>query len=127
MPEVPVNLNDYSFKKGDERTRELGRKGGKKSGESRRKKKNRAQVVADILEHGISDRQRKQIESTIGELDEDDYSVFTLMAIGMVNAAMKGNVTAFESLVELADTGKIVDGEQEDELSKSLRELGESL
>ena len=127
MPEVPVNLNDYSFKKGDERTRELGRKGGKKSGESRRKKKNRAQVVADILEHGISDRQRKQIESTIGELDEDDYSVFTLMAIGMVNAAMKGNVTAFESLVELADTGEIVDGEQEDELSKSLRELGESL
>lgn len=127
MPKSPGNLNGYSFKKGDERTRELGRKGGKKSGESRRKKKNRAQVVADILEHGISDRQRKQIESTIGELDEDDYSVFTLMAIGMVNAAMKGNVTAFESLVELADTGKIVDGEQEDELSKSLRELGESL
>lgn len=127
MPEVPANLNDYSFKKGDERTRELGRKGGKKSGESRRKKKNRAQVVADILDHGISDRQRKQIESMIGELDEDDYSVFTLMAIGMVKAAMKGNVTAFESLVELADTGKIVDGEQEDELSKSLRELGESL
>lgn len=127
MSKVPSNLNGYSFKKGDERTRELGRKGGKKSGESRRKKKNRAQIVADILEHGISDRQRKQIESTIGELDEDDYSVFTLMAIGMVNAAMKGNVTAFESLVELADTGKIVDGEQEDELSKSLRELGESL
>ena len=110
-----------------EEARRNGRKGGIASGKARKAKKQRAEIVDEVLNHGLDDEKRRQAEVVLGKLKKEDASVFTLMLAGIVRAAVGGNVSAFETVMEMAESGKAIDGETEDELSKSLRELGESL
>lgn len=121
----PENLRP--FKKGDPRAVAAGKKGAAIAAANRKKKRERQEIVSAILNNDLSDKQRERVKHMVGELDDDMLCVFTLMVVGMVNSAMKGNVTAFQSLIELADTGRIEDDAESDELSKSLEELGRSL
>lgn len=115
------------FHKGDPRAVAAGKKGAAIAAANRRKKKERQEIVSAILNNDLSEKQKERVKHMVGELDEDMLCVFTMMVVGMVNSAMKGNVTAFQSLLEIAETGRIEDGAETDELSKSLEELGRSL
>lgn len=110
-----------------EEARERGRKGGLASAAARKKKKQRRQLAAEILDHGITEEQKYQIEKMLGNLDEGDATVFTMMLAGMVRAAVGGNVKAFEVVCDMADSGEVKDEAEIDDLSKSLRELANEL
>ncbi len=120
------DLAKHQFKKGDPRTKEAASKGGKAAQASLAKKRARREVIDVIMDHDLTPEQRKEVEALLGKLSDDEASVFVLMAAGMIKAAIDGNVSAFQTLIELADGGTV--GEQgEDALSQSLRELGEEL
>ena len=87
-----------------EEARELGRKGGKKSGEVRRAKKTLRQELELLLE--LVDKKGKTNQEK--------------MSVGLLKKAMKGNVKAFEMIrdtigqkpkdvLEITETPKIVD------------------
>lgn len=111
-----------------EEAKERGRNGGIKSGKVRRAKKKRREIVSQVLDAPLSEDFRKQLEGLIGKVDDEDATIFTMMVGGLVRTAMRGNVQSFNVLYELAESGEFAFGDLEDDpLSKSLRELGESL
>lgn len=121
------NLKPVRTKK---EARERGRNGGIASGKARRKKASLMRCAQRVLESDVPKEIKKQIEKMTGELDDENDTLFTAAAAVMVKEAIGGNVLAFR---ELKDLVKNMDGaylevdDTEDELSKSLRELGESL
>lgn len=110
--------------------RERGRNGGIASGKARRKKASLIRCAQRVLESDITPAIKKQIETITGELDDENDTLFTAAAAVMVKEAISGNVQAFRELKDIVkgmDEAFVDEDEQEDELSRSLRELGESL
>jgi len=120
------DLAKYQFTKGDPRAKEAGAKGGRNAAKNKRKMKARREIMDALLNHELTPSQRTAVESTFGDLEDDEASVFALMAAGMIKAAIDGSTSAFLAAMELADGGTS-DEQQEDALSKSLREEGERL
>lgn len=113
-----------------EKARELGRNGGIASGKARRKKASLMRCAQRVLESDITPAIKKQIETITGELDDENDTLFTAAAAVMAKEAISGNVQAFRELKDIVkgmDEAFVDEDEQEDELSRSLRELGESL
>lgn len=110
--------------------REAGRNGGIASGIARRKKKTLLECAKRVLEAEIPEKQYKKIASQIGDLSEDENTLFTASVAVMVNKALNGNVHAFNSIKDIVQqiedqtfTREILD----DPLTKALEELGEQL
>lgn len=113
-----------------EEARELGRKGGIASGIARRKKKTLLECAKRVLEAEIPAKQYKKVAEQIGDLTEDENTLFTASVAVMVNKALNGNVHAFNSIKDIVQqiedqtfTREILD----DPLTKALEELGEQL
>lgn len=113
-----------------EEARERGRKGGIASGIARRKKKNLLECARRVLEADIPEKQYKKIAAQVGELEEDENTLFTASVAVMINKALSGNVHAFNSIKDIVQqiedqnfTREIMD----DPLTKALEELGGQL
>lgn len=85
-------------KRSPREVRENGRKGGIASGEARRKKKQTAELMKNILNSSLEGKNRQTVKAFAGELEDEDLTVNALMAAGLVKAAVTGNVKAFEAV-----------------------------
>ena len=111
-----------------EEAREYGSKGGKASVASRRRKKAVREVIQMMANQPLTNAKlKKGIKAVAAGIDEDDIDMLVGATMGLYQAAIKGNVSAYELIAENLDAANIEDETEEDELSRSLRELGESL
>lgn len=109
--------------------REAGRKGGIASGKARRRKASLMKCARRVLESPMQPSMRKSIEKMTGELGEDEDMLLTATVAAITNRALKGDVAAFREIKDIVGQmeGTYRGEEYEDDLSRSLRELGESL
>lgn len=91
-------------KRSPREVRENGRKGGIASGEARRKKKQTAELMKNILNSSLEGKNRQTVKAFAGELEDEDLTVNALMAAGLVKAAVTGNVKAFEAVQRYVGT-----------------------
>ena len=91
-----------------EKARELGRKGGIKSGEVRRKKRALKETMAMLLELPVMDEKiAKRIEKfgvEPGALDNNTRLMYTLL-----QEAFKGNLSAIHEVQNIVDAGNTED------------------
>ena len=113
-----------------EEAREKGRNGGIASGKARRKKASLMRCAQRVLESDIPKELKPNLKKIIGEVEDENDTLFTLAVASMTKEAISGNTSAFAQLKDLVqdmDAAYVDDDMEEDELSRSLRELGESL
>ena len=91
-------------KRSPREVRENGRKGGIASGEARRKKKQTAELMKDILNSSLEGKNKQTVKAFASELGDEDLTVNALMAAGLVKAAVTGNVKAFEAVQRYVGT-----------------------
>lgn len=119
---IPLN------KRTKKEQRDIARKGGIKSGEVRRKKKAVREVMEMLANQPLTnDKLKKSIKGITGGVKDDDIDLLTAATMGLFQSAIKGNEKAYKLIMERLDESMIEDEAEEDELSKSLRELGESM
>lgn len=109
--------------------RERGRNGGIASGKARRRKASLMKCARRVLEAPMQGNMRKTVENLVGELEDDEDMLLTATVAVMAKEALGGNVAAFRELKDIMGQmeGTYRGEEHEDDLSRSLRELGESL
>lgn len=119
------NIEPYRFESGS-KAREAGRKGGIASGKSKRAKKTMRELAELMLDSRATGNSRKSARALGSMLDDDDLTNAAAVIAGQMRSAMKGNTQAARWLSEIAGHA-VAQEEEEDELSKALRELGESM
>ena len=87
------------FKTGSEAA-ESGRKGGKASGDARRKKKNLAEMAMVLADAPVTNERKRQKLQALG-FEDGDMVGDALAVNGIFEAAQKGSVPAFEKWEEL--------------------------
>lgn len=95
------NLVPYR-ERSKEEARENGAKGGIKSGETRRKKRDMMQVAKAILEHAMDESQVEEVLGSSKELLDGDMSVMAVLTARMVQEAGKGSYKHYETLRDTA-------------------------
>ena len=100
--------------------REIAKKGGKASGEQRRKEKTYREIAKAVLSAKVDDKETKAIAKQFGV---DELDVKTLTFLGMVRAAAGGSHNAFDRLMEL--TGEKEQDSNADVLKKLDFVIGE--
>lgn len=83
-----------------------------------------------VLESDVPKELKPQLSKIIGEVEDENDTLFTAAVAVMVKEALGGNTHAFSQLKDIVqdmDAAYIEDDTEEDELSRSLRELGERL
>ena len=96
-----------------EEAREISRKGGKASGEARRKKKTMAQIAEKILE--LSMKPKKEImdvddAKNLTELAGQNINVQTAMVLALTKNALEGDCKSIDMLLTL--TGQKVEKQE---------------
>ena len=86
----------------EEEVKALNSKGGKKSGETRRKQRDMRAVARAILEHSMKDDQIQEVLGTATDLLDGDKSVMAVLTARMVQEAGKGNYKAYETIRDTA-------------------------
>jgi len=101
-----------------EEARELGRKGGIKSGESRRRKKTMIEMVKLIGDSQVTDKQKSMIKGVIGDkLKDEELTMSMLVAMTLYQKALKEkDMKAIEKIFEI-DEIKIENKQEYNELS----------
>lgn len=89
-------------KRTEEEQREICRKGGKASGEARRRKKDMREVARAILSHDMTEDQIREVLGTSQSLLDGDKSVMAVLTARMVQEAGKGNFKAYEVVRDTA-------------------------
>lgn len=92
-----INGKKTQFRSGEEAVLN-GQKGGIASGEARRKKKQTAELMKNILNSSLEGKNKVSVKAFASELDDEDLTVNALMAAGIIKAAATGNVKAFETV-----------------------------
>lgn len=122
------NLIPFTSDQSREEAKKNGRKGGIASGKAKRRKKAVREVIEMLANQPLTnDKLRKSIKGITAGVEEDDIDLLTAATMGLFQSAIKGNEKAYKLIMERLDEAVIEDEAEEDELSKSLRELGESL
>lgn len=123
------NLIPASERSKDE-VRRNGAKGGIASGKARRKKASLMRCAQRVLEADIPKEIRGGVQKIIGEIDDEHDELFTAAVAVMAKEALAGNTHAFAQLKDMVqdmDSAYIEDEQEEDDLSRSLRELAEEM
>lgn len=118
------NLIDASMRSPEER-RELGRKGGLKSAEVKKRRKQMREVCEVVSQFKAPEKLAKNLERLAPDGVEFDADMLTAAIFGQFTAAMKGNTHAMEWIQQLIGN-TVDDAQDEDELSRALREFAES-
>lgn len=122
------NLIPFTSDQSREEAKKNGRKGGIASGKAKRRKKAVREVIEMLANQPLTnDKLRKSIKGITAGVEDDDIDLLTAATMGLFQSAIKGNEKAYKLIMERLDEAVIEDEAEEDELSKSLRELGESL
>lgn len=122
------NLIPFTSDQSREEAKKNGRKGGIASGKSKRRKKAVREVIEMLASQPLTnDKLKKSIKGITAGVEDDDIDLLTAATMGLFQSAIKGNEKAYKLIMERLDEAVIEDEAEEDELSKSLRELGESL
>lgn len=95
-----ANIAPYRFKPGDD-ARTRGSAGGKKSGETRRKKKQMREVANMILGLKIDRADVSELCAALG-IDEEEATVQFVSLMAIANNAMQGDIKALEFLRDTA-------------------------
>lgn len=95
--------NLKSYKPGEKRASENGKKGAKKTAEIRREKKRVAEVVSLMLRSSTNAKTQKAITKICSDVDTDDIDVLASMVAGQIQSATQGNTKAFEKLLEILE------------------------
>jgi len=91
---------------------------GRKSGEARRRKKAIQQLAATMLESALTEGHKKALKKLVPDMPEDDATVAAAMVAGQIQAAIKGNTSAYLALSEQAEA---VRAKQEAEEKRRLK------
>lgn len=86
----------------EEEVKALNSKGGKKSGETRRKQKDMRAVAKAILEHNMTEEQIEEVLGSSKSLLDGDKSTMAVLTARMVQEAAKGNYKAYETVRDTA-------------------------
>lgn len=85
-----------------EEVRELNAKGGRKSGETRRKQRDMREIAKAILEHAMNEAQIDEVLGNSKDLLDGDKSVMAVLTARMVQEAGKGSYKHYETLRDTA-------------------------
>ena len=96
-----ANLIPFNKLSEDEQ-KEIRSKGGKASGEARRKKRDMREVAKAILEHAMNDEQIDEVLGSSKDLLDGDKSVMAVLTARMVQEAGKGSYKHYETLRDTA-------------------------
>lgn len=91
-----VPFQDFSA----EKQREIQSMGGKASGEAKRRKKAFRETVQQIAAMGVPDKVLKKLREQ--GISKEDATYQTAIVLKMFHEAMSGNVSAFNTLVNVA-------------------------
>ena len=94
------NLKPFTSNQSREEAVKNGQKGGIKSGEVRREKKQLKDCMSTLLGLDIKD---PQMLNTFEQMGIDDKSNKMLVTLGLFNAAVSGDVKAFKEIRNLID------------------------
>lgn len=99
---MPQNLKPVANK---EEARLRGIKGGKASGEARRKKKQMKEYAEIILSSILADKSLEKEFKDLGvkSVLKKGYTLYEAMIIGQVSSAIKGNTQAYNALKETVE------------------------
>ena len=86
----------------EEEQKEIRSKGGKASGEARRKKRDMREVAKAILEHAMNEAQIDEVLGSSKDLLDGDKSVMAVLTARMVQEAGKGSYKHYETLRDTA-------------------------
>lgn len=95
------NLIPFNKLSEDEQ-KEIRSKGGKASGEARRKKRDMREVAKAILEHAMKEEQIEEVLGSSKDLLDGDKSVMAVLTARMVQEAGKGSYKHYETLRDTA-------------------------
>lgn len=111
--------------------RERGHNGGIASGKARRKKASLLRCANSVLTADIPDDVRRKLKSKIGEIDDENDTMFTVATAIMLNRAIAGDVKAFHEIKDLVmaieDNVYVDETVEDDALSIALEERGQNL
>ncbi len=100
MRKGEANIVEYRFKPGED-ARSRGANGGKKSGETRRKKKAMREVANMILGLKVDRDDVREVCAALG-IDDDEATVQFISLMAIANNAMQGDIKALEFLRDTA-------------------------
>lgn len=124
------NIKNLDPVRTKEEAKKRGKNGGKASGKARRKKASLMKCAQRVLESDVPKELKGQLSKMVGEVEDENDTLFTMAVASMVKESIKGNAKAFHELsaiVQNLEDVYIDDEDDEDELSKALREYAESL
>lgn len=85
-----------------EEVREIAARGGRKSGETRRKRRTAKEIARTILQTDLSAEQVEEVLDGAKDLIGDDASAYSVMIAKMVQEGLRGNVQAFTAVRDTA-------------------------
>ena len=100
--------------------------GGKKSAESKRKKKSAQALLSLMLEADVPAKSRAMLEKQFGLAVDGCCTWGAMINAGIIKAAVDGNVSAYQVIMEMVTVSQETT-QDDDALSEALKELGESL
>lgn len=119
---IPLNKRTKSEQ------REIQSKGGKARAEKARKKKAVREVIEMLANQPLTNNAlKKSIKGITAGVDEDDIDLLTAATMGIFQSAIKGNEKAYRLIAEHLAEAQELEEMPEDSLSKSLRELADSM
>lgn len=122
------NLIPFTSEQSREEAKKNGRKGGIASGKAKRRKKAVREVIEMIASQQVTNpKMVNRVRSIMKDIDENDIDMLTYATAGMFMSSGNGNANAYRLLTGYLDESQAIEEMPEDDLSKSLRELGESL
>lgn len=98
-------------KRSVEEAREFGRKGGKASGEARRRKANFRKELNDLLTTEVNNPEWSPVLEALGL----DNTLGMVMHAAMIKEALKGNVKAYEAIAKYSGQSEKTDTDQEEQ------------
>lgn len=108
------NIVPYSFKKGEGRAREAGRKGGIASGRKRATAKAVRAKVCEMLAAEVTPEAAKALDLPGAGVGGDPLTVYEAIALKQVQRAMGGDIQSFAALTAIAKENEFPDGETEE-------------
>lgn len=122
-------IEQYQFQAGKEQAKRAA-EAGRASGKARRKKASLMRCAQRVLEADMPKEVKQGVEKIVGKLDDEHDEIFTAAVAVMAKEALAGNTHAFAQLKDMVqdmDSAYIEDEQEEDDLSRSLRELAEEM
>jgi hypothetical protein len=110
-----------------EKARKIGKLGGEKSGESKRRKKQVKEIIEGILSCNAPKEFKNKMEKTFP--DVKIKTIEELMNLGLIKKILKGDVSAYNSLYDRKD-GKpkqVIENKNSEELEELRKKLKDIL